>query len=225
MLDFLEVYRDHIGQWLPELLWASLGTLKLTASSFLLAVAIGLVVALARISRLRLLRAAALAYIDVVRGTPALVILFLVYFGLGSLGVPWLTFNSFSGAVIGLGIHGGALLAEVFRAGIEALHRGQTEAALSLGMTPAKAMAWIVLPQAARTVLPPVGNYSIGLLKDTAICLLIAAPELMARAQDLASSSFLPMHVFVLAGLLYFVMSYPLSLAVRAMEARFSHHR
>jgi ABC-type amino acid transport system permease subunit len=86
-------------------------------------------------------------------------------------------------------------------------------------------MAYIILPQAARIVLPPVANYAIGLLKDTAVCALIAAPELMLRAKDLASSSFQPMAVFVLAAAFYFVMSYPLSLGVRYMEARLSYAR
>ena len=92
-------------------------------------------------------------------------------------------------------------------------------------MTPIKTMAYIILPQAVRIVLPPVGNYAIGLLKDTSVCALIAAPELMLRAKDLASSDFQPMAVFVLAAALYFAMSYPLSLGVRWMEARLGQGR
>lgn len=220
MTGLLDIYGANINRWLPEMLAACLGTLRLTALSFVVAVAIGLVFALARGARLALLRAIALVYIEVVRGTPSLVILYVVYFVPPQIGATWLTLTSFAAAIIGLGIHGGAILAEVFRSGIEALHKGQTEAALSLGMTPAKAMAYIILPQAVRIVLPPVANYAIGLLKDTAICSLIAAPELMLRAKDLASSSFQPMAVFVLAAGLYFVMSYPLSLGVRYMEVR-----
>jgi ABC-type amino acid transport system permease subunit len=86
------------------------------------------------------------------------------------LNVDWLVFSSFAAAVIGLGMHGGAFMAEVFRSGIEALHKGQMEAAFSLGMTPGKAMRWVILPQAVKIVVPPIGNYAIGLLKDTAIC-------------------------------------------------------
>jgi His/Glu/Gln/Arg/opine family amino acid ABC transporter permease subunit len=183
------------------------------------------VAALARTSPVRLLRGIAICYIEIARGLPALVILYIVYFVPPQLfpGVGWLALSGFVAAVVGLGLQGGAILAEVFRSGIEALHRGQTEAALSLGMTPLKAMAYIILPQAVRIVLPPVGNYAIGLLKDTAVCALIAAPELMLRAKDLASSDFQPMAVFVLAAALYFVMSYPLSLGVRWMEARLGH--
>jgi len=225
MFDLLDAYRDNIRDWLPEMAQACLGTLKLTAVSFVVAVLIGLVVALTRTASFAWLRAVAITYIEVVRGTPALVILYIVYFVPPQLGASWLVLSSFVAAVIGLGLHGGAILAEVFRSGIEALHHGQREAALSLGMTPVKAMAYIILPQAARIVLPPVANYAIGLLKDTAVCSLIAAPELMLRAKDLASSSFQPMAVFVLAAGFYFVMSYPLSLAVRYMEARLNYAR
>jgi polar amino acid transport system permease protein len=223
MFDLLDAYRDNIHDWLPQMAAACLGTLKLTAISFVVAVCIGLVVALVRTASFASLRAIAITYIEVIRGTPALVILYIVYFVPPQIGASWLVMSSFVAAVIGLGLHGGAILAEVFRSGIEALHHGQKEAALSLGMTPAKAMAHIILPQAARIVLPPVANYAIGLLKDTAVCALIAAPELMLRAKDLASSSFQPMAVFVLAAVFYFVMSYPLSLGVRYVEARLSY--
>lgn len=223
MFDLIDAYRDNIHAWLPQMVAASLGTLKLTAISFVVGVLIGLAVALIRTASFAWARAIAIIYIEVIRGTPALVILYIVYFVPPQIGASWLVMSSFVAAVIGLGLHGGAILAEVFRSGIEALHHGQKEAALSLGMTPAQSMAYIILPQAARVVLPPVANYAIGLLKDTAICALIAAPELMLRAKDLASSSFQPMAVFVLAAVFYFVMSYPLSLGVRYMEARLSY--
>ena len=108
----------------------------------------------------------------------------------------------------------------MFRSGIEALHRGQREAALSLGMTPAKSMTYIILPQAMRIVLPPVANYAIGLLKDTSLCSLIGVNELMNDAKSIAFADYQPMAVFVLVAAIYFVMSYPLSLAVRYLEAR-----
>jgi polar amino acid transport system permease protein len=225
MIEFLGVYQKHLGEWLPELLIACIGTLELMALSFVLASMLGLAVALMRVSRSRLLHGIGMVYVEVMRGMPALVILFLIYFGLGGLGVEWLKFTSYQAAIAGLGLQGGAILGEVFRSGIEALHQGQMEAALSLGMTPATSMRWIILPQAARIVLPPVANYAIGLLKDTAICAIIAAPELMLRAKDIASSSFRPMHLFVLAAVLYFIMSYPLSIVARRLEARLARGR
>src|SRR5215469_11906107 len=99
MIQFLDVYRQHVAEWLPELLLASLGTLQLMVLSFVLAVLIGLAVALLRVSRVRPLRVAGMVYVEVARGLPALVILFLIYFGLGGLGVSWLKFTSYQAAV------------------------------------------------------------------------------------------------------------------------------
>jgi His/Glu/Gln/Arg/opine family amino acid ABC transporter permease subunit len=220
MLEFLEGYEGHLGDWLVEMAIASLGTLQLMVVSFALACALGLVVALLRISPLAPLRALARLYIGFFRGVPVLVILYWIYFALPEMGYEVLVISSYTAAVLGLGIHGGAFLAEIFRSGIESLHRGQMEAALSLGMTPAKAMRFIILPQAVRVVLPPIANYAVGLLKETALCSIIAAPELMLRAKDLASSSFLPMHAFVLAAVFYYVMSFPLMRAAEYLEAR-----
>jgi His/Glu/Gln/Arg/opine family amino acid ABC transporter permease subunit len=159
-------------------------------------------------------------YIGFFRGVPVLVILYWIYFALPEMGYEVLVVSSYTAAILGLGIHGGAFLAEIFRSGIESLHKGQMEAALSLGMTPAKAMAYIVLPQAIRVVLPPIANFAVGLLKETALCSIIAAPELMLRAKDLASSSFLPMHAFVMAAVFYYIMSFPLMRAVEYLEVK-----
>jgi His/Glu/Gln/Arg/opine family amino acid ABC transporter permease subunit len=224
MIDFWASIWENLPDWGPQMLLAALQTLKLTAASFVLAVAFGIVVALLRLSPLAPLRWFAIVFIEVGRGMPALVILFLIYFGLPAV-VPWLEFNSFTAAVVGLGLQGAAVLAEIFRAGIEALDRGQREASLSLGLTPAQTMLDVMAPQAIRIVLPPVGNYLIGLLKDTAIASIIAAPELMLRAKDLASSSFLPMQLYVLAAIIYFAMSYPLSLLLRRLELKLAIHQ
>jgi ABC-type amino acid transport system permease subunit len=169
------------------------------------------------VSRRAPVRRIATVYVEVARGLPALVILFLIYFGLPSV-LPWLDLDSFAAAVIGLGLQGAAVVGEIFRAGLVAVDRGQREAALTLGLTPARAMLDVLVPQAVRIVLPPVGNYAVGLLKDTSIASIIAAPDLMLRAKDLASSSFMPMQLYVLAAALYFAMSYPLSLLVRRLE-------
>ncbi len=224
MIWFFGTIWDHFDEWMPQLLAACLQTLYLTGASFVVAIFVGMVLALMRVSPARPLRWLAVACIEIGRGTPALVILFLIYFGLPTV-LPALEFDSFTAAVIGLGLQGGAILAEIFRAGIEALDRGQREAGLTVGLTPRQTMAYVILPQAVSIVLPPVGNYAIGLLKDTSIASIIAAPDLMLRAKDIASSSFLPMHLYVLAAVLYFAMSYPLSLLVRRLETRLGRHR
>jgi His/Glu/Gln/Arg/opine family amino acid ABC transporter permease subunit len=227
MLQLPEIYAENIHRWLPELLYYSLTTLKIAFVSFLLAVVVGLIFALLRISRNRLLRSFAITYIEVSRGLPIVVLLYIVYFVPPQLfpDLNWTWLSDFTAAVIGLGIHGGAILAEVFRAGIEALHKGQREAALSLGMTPVQSMSYIILPQAARIVLPPVGNYAIGLLKDTSFCTLIGVNELVNDAKSIAFADYQPMAVFVLIAAIYFAMSYPLSLVVRYMEARMNVSR
>jgi His/Glu/Gln/Arg/opine family amino acid ABC transporter permease subunit len=225
MIEFLRGYDGYLGDWLIEMGIASLRTLELMLLSFWLAAGVGLVIALLRISRVALLRAFAKLYIGFFRGVPVLVILYWIYFALPEMGYQFLVISSYTAAVLGLGIHGGAFLAEIFRSGIESLHRGQMEAALSLGLTPAKAMGYIILPQALRVVVPPVTNYAVGLLKETALCSIIAAPELMLRAKDLASSSFLPMHAFVLAAVFYYLMSFPLMRAAEYLEARMGQGR
>jgi len=222
MLQLPALYAENVHRWLPELLDYSLATLRIGAASFALAVLIGLLFALLRTSRGAVARAIAVTYIEIARGLPIVVVLYIVYFVPPQVapGLDWRWFTTFTGAVLGLGIHGGAILAEVFRSGIEALHKGQREAAIALGMTPAQAMTSIILPQAMRIVLPPVANYAIGLLKDTALCSLIGANELMNGAKSIAFADYQPMAIFLLAGAIYFAMSYPLSLGVRYMEAR-----
>lgn len=227
MLELPEIYAENIHRWLPELLYYSLTTLKIAAVSFVLAVLIGLLLAILRTSASRLLGTIAAVYIEIARGLPIVVLLYIVYFVPPQLfpALDWTWFTDFTGAVVGLALHGGAILAEVFRSGIEALHKGQREAALSLGMTPAKAMSYIILPQATRIVLPPVANYAIGLLKDTSLCTLIGVNELVNGAKSIAFADYQPMAVFVLVAAIYFAMSYPLALAVRYMEWRMNVSR
>jgi His/Glu/Gln/Arg/opine family amino acid ABC transporter permease subunit len=224
-MGFFEGYQEYIVGWLPQMARAALVTLQLTVLSFLVAATAGLVLALLRTSRSGALRGVAVAYIEFFRGVPIIVVLFWVYFGLPETGVSWLVLDNYTAAVIGLGAIGAAFLAEIFRSGIQALHKGQREAALSLGMTPIKALRWIILPQAFRIVLPPLANYVVGLLKDTSLCVIIATPELMMRAKNLASDTFLPMQAFVLAAVFYYVMSFPMMRFVEYLEARMAAGR
>jgi polar amino acid transport system permease protein len=211
-----------LWEWLPEILpvlWHAAGmTVRVTAGALIVALLLGLLVALMRISPLRLLRYIALVYTDVLRGTPALVQLFIIYFGLSDLG---LEFDPVSAAIVGLGINGAAYVGEIYRAGIEAIHRGQLEAALSLGLTPLKAMRFIVLPQAVRIMLPPLCNYAILLVKDTAIISTIAAPEIMFEARRLVQATF--MHgisgqIYLLCAVFYLALTLPLSHVARRLE-------
>ena len=216
MSEFLAVYGEHWADWWPQIALATWNTILLTVFSFALAVVIGVLLALGKLSHLRVIRAFCTAYIEIARGVPALAILFLIYFGLVPLG---LVLDAFVAGFVGLGLSAGGYIAEVFRAGIQAIHKGQREAALSVGMTPFMSFRYIILPQAVRIILPPLLNMLIILLKDTSICSLISTPELMLRAKDLAMMSFLPMHLFLLAGVIYFLLAWPMSLVTRRLEA------
>jgi polar amino acid transport system permease protein len=217
MIDFLGVYVENWADWSPQIAAATWNTLLLTVFSFSLAVVIGILLAVGKISPIRPIRTFCIAYIEVARGVPALAVLFLIYFGLVPLGI---VLDAFVAGFVGLGMSAGGYIAEVFRAGIQAIHKGQREAAFSVGMTPLMSFRYIILPQAVRVVLPPMLNMLIILLKDTSICSLISTPELMLRAKDLAMMSFLPMHLFILAGVIYFILAWPLSILTRRVEIR-----
>lgn len=213
---------DKLWEWAPEvfpfLIKASVVTLQVTAGSLALALVLGIFVAVARISSFKLLSYPALIYTDVMRGTPALVQLFIIYFGLSDLG---LEFDPISAAIIGLGLNGAAYVGEIYRAGIVAIHRGQIEAALSLGMTPVRAMRYIILPQAVRIVLPPLTNYAILLVKDTAIISTIAAPEVMFEARRIVQATF--MHsvsgqIYLMAAFIYMAITLPMSYVAKRLE-------
>jgi His/Glu/Gln/Arg/opine family amino acid ABC transporter permease subunit len=212
---------DMFTDSMPELLVAALGTLKMTALAFVLAAILGLVLAILRMAGGVAGRFAFL-YIEVVRGTPALTLLFLIYFGLVPLGI---VLNSFPAAVVALGLNGAAYLAEVYRAGIQAVDSGQREAAQMIGLRRSQVMRYVVLPQSLPAVLPPMGNYLVSLLKDTSIASLISAPELMLRSRDLAGTYYLPMQFYLLAGAMYLVMAWPMMVGVRWLERYFARGR
>lgn len=214
--EFFAVYVENWANWGPQIYAAVWVTVKLTVVSFSLAIVLGLLLALGKLSPVKVVRAFCTGYIEVARGVPSLAILFLLYYGLVPLGI---VFNAFTAAAIGLGMSAAGYIAEVFRTGIEAIHKGQREAALSVGMTPIVTFKHIILPQAIRIILPPLLNMMILLLKDTSIASLISTEELMLRAKDLAMMSFLPMHLFLLAGMIYFILAWPLSLLTRKVES------
>lgn len=190
-------------------------TVAITLGSLLVAIVLGLAFALLRLAHIRLLNALIGVYVEIFRNTPVLAQIFLIYFGLPYLG---LNVDPFPAAIIGLGLNGGAVLSEVFRAGINAIHHGQREAALAVGMTPWTSLRHIILPQTWRITLPPLGNYAIALLKDTAVVSAIAAPEIMFWARNLVTSTFETTLIYTLAALLYFCLSFPMARLVDRFE-------
>jgi His/Glu/Gln/Arg/opine family amino acid ABC transporter permease subunit len=168
-------------------------------------------------SRIRSLRFFVIMYVEVFRSVPALTQLFIIYFGLAQIGI---RLQSLPAAIVGLGLAGGAILTEVFRAGFQALHHGQREAALAVGMTPIMAVRYIILPQAWRIVLPPLGNYSISLLKETSVASAIAAPEIMFFARQLVTKTFETPLIYSMTALFYLAMSIPLGRLVARLERK-----
>lgn len=215
MTRFWDVLMQKGSYFLATLLGGLGTTVTVALGALVFALVFGLVVALLRVSRWRVLRGLAIAYIEFIRGTPALVQLFVIYFGLPDAGI---TPTPLQAAIIGLGVNGAAYLAEIYRAGIEAIHKGQMEAALTLGMTPARAMQYIILPQAVRTMLPPMTTFAITLLKDTALVSVVAAPEIMFYARNLVTESFLSMHVYLIAAIIYLSMTIPMARIAAALE-------
>ena len=201
----------------PMLRGVIVGTIPLTVISFLVGMAIALAAALARMSANPLLRLPARFYISVIRGTPLLVQLFIVFYGLPQIG---LKIPSYPAAIIALSLNVGGYAAEIIRASILSVPRGQYEAATTIGMDYAQSMRRIILPQAARIAVPPLSNTLLSLVKDTSLASVVLVPELLRKATDAASSSaqFLPVYAF--AALYYWVICWLISLAQNRLEAR-----
>jgi His/Glu/Gln/Arg/opine family amino acid ABC transporter permease subunit len=211
----MEGFIDKIITLGGPLSLGALTTIGITLGALLVAVVLGLAIALLRMAGIRPLNWAFNVYVEIFRNTPVLAQLFIIYFGLPYLGV---RVEPVPAAIIGLGLNGGAVLSEVFRSGLNAIHHGQRESALAVGMTPWTCLRFIILPQTWRITLPPLGNYAIALLKDTAVVSAIAAPEIMFWARNLVTSTFETTFVYVLAALLYFCLSFPLARLVGRFE-------
>ena len=213
---------DHLLEWMPQLLRAAGDTIRMMAVSFMLALIVGAVLAIMRAASLRPLCRAARLYISVIRGTPVLAQLFFIYFGLAEMGV---VMSSYQAAIIGLAANSGAYVAEIYRAGFESTPSGQLEAGRALGLRRFHVVGLIIIPQMTTVILPPLANQAIVLIKETSVASLIAAPELMLRARDLASEYFMPLELYVVAGFIYFLLAFPLSMFVRVLEVKLRVHR
>ena len=214
-MTFFQILEKNGCYFFTTLLSGWPATLTVASGALVFALIFGLVIALMRISTWRLLRWPATAYLEFFRGTPALVQLFVIYFGFPDWGFQP---SPLQAAIIGLGMNGAAYISEIYRAGIESIHRGQMEAALSLGMTPIKAMQHIILPQAIRTMLPPMTNFSIVLLKDTAIVFSIGVLEVMALARQLVTETLTSAPIYLMAGAMYLCVTIPMARLAARLE-------
>jgi His/Glu/Gln/Arg/opine family amino acid ABC transporter permease subunit len=198
-------------------------SLLLGVCALLVSLVAGLAVALARLSRRPWLRLPATLWVEVIRGIPLLVLLLWIYFGilsdvLGAIGIP---LQGFPAAVLAFGICYSAFVGETYRAGIQSVDPGQTEAARALGLSRPRAMRWVVLPQAIRNILPALGNEAIALVKDTSLASVIALPELMQIGKNVAGRTYRSMETYTVVAFLYLGTTLLLTLAQRRLERRF----
>lgn len=202
----------------PMLLWGLWVTIKIGVVSILLGLALGLLLALVRLYAPRVFRTLARIYIDIMRSIPLLVLLIIIYYALPFLGV---RLSPFMSAVAALSLVSGAYTAEIFRAGIEAIPRGQFEASGALGLSPRHMMTDVILPQAIRIVIPPLTNNCINVMKDTALASVVAMPDLLKQATQAQAVAANPSPL-IGAAIIYIALLWPLVGMVSRLERRFS---
>ena len=215
----MEMNFELMVQAMPLLLTGAVVTVKITALSVFLGILIGLFVGIARISTFKIVHLAAAVYVDFLRGTPLLVQIFLVYFAL-----PVLTgqrIDPFVAAIAACSINSSAYVAEIFRAGIQSIDAGQMEAGRSLGMTWTQTMRYIIVPQAARRVIPPLGNEFIALLKDSSLVSVIGFEELTRRGQLIIARTYASLEIWICVAIIYLVMTVSISRLVSWLERRY----
>jgi len=213
VFDFQAVLPD-----IPFLLVGVPMTVGITVGAFLLGVALGLPMAVVRLARTPVLDQVTVAWIEFFRTTPPLVHIVWIYYVFPvAFG---LRLSAVVVVVVALAANASAQMAEIFRAGIQSIPKGQREAASVLGLNAWQRLWYVVLPQALRLIMAPSANALVSLLKDSSLAAIIAVPELMNRGQLLSTSNFRPLEVLTLVAVLYFVLTYPLALAAAALERR-----
>jgi len=209
------------SSFLPLLKGALLYSLTLAIVSFFFGLIIAILTALARLSGIKPLIGIARFYVSLIRGTPLLVQLFIIFFGLPSVGI---MIDPFPSAVIGFSLSVGAYSSEVVRAAILSIHKGQWEAAYSIGMTYWQALRRVILPQAARVSVPPLSNSFISLVKDTSLAAAILVPEMFRKAQEIVAATYEPLLVYSEAALIYWMICFVLSIIQDRIENRLDRY-
>ncbi len=195
-------------------------TFEVTILSILCAIPLGLITGLGRLSKNRVINLIASTYVEVIRGIPLLVQIFYIYYALAK----FLQVSGLTSAVIAISFCYGAYMGEVFRAGIMAVNKGQTEAARSLGFNKVQTMVYVILPQALRTIVPPVGNECIAMLKDTSLVSVMAMPDLMQFGRSYAAKTYLYFETYTIIALIYLIITLLLSKGVSIMEGRLNYY-
>ncbi len=210
---------DLIARTTPFFLQAALVTIAVSGLSMLLGLALGLLAALCRLSANRFVRWPATAYVSVFRGTPALIQIFLIYFGGPAIGI---NLDAFTAGVIGLGINIGAYMTESIRGGIVSVDKGQGEAARALGLHPLPTMFLVIMPQAARLMIRPLGINAIALVKGSALVAAISVVELTFTAQRYLSSTYQPLEIFLVSGALYLAITTAMNRGIDWLDRRYA---
>jgi polar amino acid transport system permease protein len=201
----------------PRLLEGTLVTIELTVLALIFSLIIGLLIALGRLSKNKWINKLCICYISVLRGTPLLVQMMYVYFVFPDMGI---TLSAFQSAVVALSLNESAYMAETFRAGIQSIAKGQTEAAKAIGMDYSMSMRRIILPQAFLNVLPTIGNSAIMLIKNSSLGAVITVSEVMHQGNLMAASTYKNMLIFTMIAIIYWILHYPLAILVNYLEKR-----
>ncbi len=224
-MDFKQMFENILyllsEYWQVYLLEGVKNTLYLTVIAVLLGTVLGAVVAILKMSRFGVLRFFASVYIEVIRGTPILLQIYVFYFVLPEL-LPLLDFSSFIWVAIALCVNSAAYVSEVIRSGIQAVDKGQTEAARSLGLSQSQTMLRIILPQAVRNILPALGNEFIMILKETSLASTFFIGDLMTAHKTVAGAEYLQLESLIIVGTIYLCITFPLSKLVGLFEKRMS---
>lgn len=203
--------------WLPGLLAGALVSLQVAGAALLIGLPVGCLLAFAVSARSRLVRWGSVLIVELGRGTPVLMVLYFLYYGLPTVGV---VTDAFAAAALGLAYTTAAYTSEIFRAGVQAVPAGEREAAAALGMSRFDVVRDVILPQGLRLALPAIFAFAISLFQATSLTFAITLPELLSRAYSIGSSTFQYLSVLTLAGLLYLVITVPASLLVERIERR-----
>ena len=222
---------SFLAKYWPYYLIGAKNTILLAVLAVVIGVLIGILLAICRVGKNRPLKFLSTAYVEFIRGTPLLVQLFIIYYGLQAIGIRFpdspviskilgINFADFMAGVITMGINSGAYVCEIFRAGIQSIDRGQSEAARSLGLSQAKTFRYIIIPQAIRNVLPALGNEFVVVIKESSIVSIIGIADLMYKANTVRGNTFQPFEPLLVAALAYFLLTFPLSKLLARIERR-----
>ena len=227
-MQFLATMENLVVRYHGFFLEGVRNTLIIAFFTVLLGTILGTLMAMARMSRIKPLKWVATAYIEFFRGTPLMVQLMFIFYGLPMIGVKFPAvsfipdFDRFMAGIVAMSLNSCAYVAEIIRSGIQAVDKGQMEAARSLGFHQRQAMTLVILPQAVRNILPALGNEFVTIIKETSILGMVGIVELMFRAQSIAKQTYIFLEPYVIAAIMYFIIVFPLSKIIAAVERRMS---